>query len=121
MLYEIDKVQQHNGEDHRRWFFDKEIDLLVWFDKDDNINGFQLCYNKTTNPHAITWLKDKEYKHNRVDFDDNTGGSIKGIAILVADGVFDYKVIAEEFKIKSSDIPSDISKFVYEKILAYKP
>ena len=42
----------------KRWFFDHEIDLLIWLNADNEIVGFQLCYDKLNNPHALTWFKD---------------------------------------------------------------
>lgn len=39
MLYEIKNIRQYEGEQKRRWFFDREIDLTVWFDESDDIVG----------------------------------------------------------------------------------
>ena len=86
MLYEIKGVNQDSLEYKKRWFFDHEIDLLIWLDANNEIAGFQLCYDKLNNPHALTWLKDKGYRHNRIDFREDKIGRRRGSPILLADG-----------------------------------
>ena len=115
MLYEIKGVQRHPGEHKRRWFFDHEIDLCVWFDEQDQIIGFQLIYDKSADTHALTWWVNKGYSHNRV-IDDrwhlpNT---------LVADGLFEQDRIAAFFKNQSEEIDREISEFVFKKLLECK-
>ena len=58
MLNEIHHVRQVPGERRRRWFFDKEMDLTVWFSDDASIVGFQLVYGRPMDPHALTWWRD---------------------------------------------------------------
>ena len=120
MLYEVKNVRQHNKDGFRRWFTDKDFDLIVWYDDDrKNINGFQLCYNKSEYERALTWTNvDNTFFHNKID-DGEIPGSFKKSPILVADGLFDKVKIADEFKKSSDKIDCDISKFVYKKILEY--
>ena len=119
MLYEIRHVRQIPGEDMRRWFFDNDIDLLIWEKVGGEIAGFQLCYGKPHNTHALTWFKDSGYAHNKVDEGEDKPGRQKGAPLLVADGVFDLDRVARQFKEKSDDIDKEISGFIYDKILAY--
>ena len=109
MLYEIKKVSQYKKEHRRRWFFDTDIDLLIWLEDDDDrdIYGFQLCYNS----HALTWNKDIGFKHNAID------GGDYATPILVLDGDFDSKKIADLFLEKCGDLPKWIADFIYNKIL----
>ncbi|MFZ5562722.1 MAG: hypothetical protein ACOZBW_01615 [Thermodesulfobacteriota bacterium] len=116
MLYEIKKVSQHPGEPRRRWFFDHEIDLTVWFDPAGKIESFQLCYDKPGDPHALSWSRDGGYGHHRVDDGEDGGGAGKGIPILLADGRFDSQRIAGLFDRKSRDIPRYIARFVSVRI-----
>ena len=121
MLYEIKNVKQYQGEPKRRWFFDHEIDLLVWFDDRDEIVGFQLCYDKLRDQRALTWFRGSGYHYNRVDDGERDGGrrGVKAIPVLLMDGSFDHRRIAAVFREKSKDIPNWISTFVYEKIASY--
>jgi hypothetical protein len=116
MLYEIKEVNQDTLAYQKRWFFDHEIDLLLWLDKNNEIAGFQLCYDKPDNPHALTWFKDKGYRLNRIDFREDKIGRRRGSPILLADGKFERDRIAKEFLRLSRDLDSWVSTFVYEKI-----
>ncbi len=115
MMHEVTHVSQYQDEHRRRWFQDVEMDLLVWFEDNDEIYGFQLCYNVPKNPHALTWDKDLGYHHNRID-----GGSHGSTNLLVVDGVFKHKKISKIFHEKSREIPDEISSFVYKRLLKYR-
>lgn len=89
MLYEIKKVKSYKDEPRRRWFFDHDIDLTVWFDDADEIVGFQLCYDKPKNPHAFTWDKENGYRHHQIDDGERLDTlARKGIPTLMLDGSF---------------------------------
>ena len=118
-MYEIQNVKQDSADLKKRWFFDHEMDLLVWLHKNAEIVGFQLCYDKLKNPHALTWHKDKGYTHNRIDYGEDKIGYLRGSPILLMNGAFERKRIAGVFKRESSKIDDAISTFVYEKILAF--
>ncbi len=120
MLYEIEKVKSYENEPKRRWFFDHEIDLTVWFDENDRIIGFQLCYDKPENPHALTWWEKSGYHHHEVDDGEKDGTlSPKGIPILLADGIFEKDRIANLFYEKSRDMDPEIVKFVYDRLVKH--
>ena len=116
MLYEIKNISQYENEPHRRWFFDMEIDLAVWFDEKGGIESFQLCYGKPKNPHALTWRKEKGFLHHAVDDGEEKIGR-KGIPILLSDGMVDRSKIVEIFRRKSRNMDPDLSKFVHTKLL----
>lgn len=119
MLYEIKNVRQNEGEPRQRRFTDDYFDLAVWLDPDDRIEGFQLCYDKTENQHALTWHKEFGYMHNRVDEGEDKAGKPKSIPVLVTDGFFPCQEIAESFKQESQSLDKKIAAAVYQKILEY--
>lgn len=121
MLYEIKNVNQNTNELKRRWFFDHDIDLTVWFDQENNIDSFQLCYDKIQNYHALTWRRNYGFIHNRVDDGEgfNKIGGYKGSPILLMDGMFDKKRVISIFVDKSKEIPETISSFVLKKLKEY--
>ncbi len=120
MLKEMKHVRQIHGDGFRRWFTDEYFDLFVWFEDKHykKMTGFQLCYDKVKNEHAITWTENKGFVHETVD-DGESNASVNRTPILVSDGIFDYQTTAERFKKNSGDIDKDISDFVYKKILDY--
>ncbi len=118
MLYEVTSVKQYKDEPMRRWFVDNYFDLIVWF-RNGGIVGFQLCYDKTDNQHALTWYDGTGYLHNRIDDGENKPGKFKSVPILVPDGRFSNNAVAEIFIKESAELEPDISAFVYQKIIQY--
>ena len=120
MLYEIKNVKNYENEPDRRSFFDHDIDLTVWSDENENIIGFQICYDKLDNPHALTWWENSGYQHHEIDDgEDSRSLGFKGIPILMPDGFFDKHKIADLFYEKSRELDPKISEFVYEKLVQY--
>jgi hypothetical protein len=119
MLEEYKNVHQPKGEPKRRWYFDEYFDLIVWYNESGAILGFQLSYDKARDHKAITWKNPSLYFHMRVDDGENRPSHYKSSPILIPDGAFDYKNIAERFKEESAQIDSTISELVLEKILNY--
>lgn len=119
MLKETKNVRQVSGDPRRRWFDDEYFDLIVWFDKDDSVWGFQLCYDRENKPRALTWTKNNGYKHSGID-DGEGGGMNKSSPVLVTDGLFDAGTIAKKLEAASKDLPLQISLFVLEKVREFK-
>lgn len=117
MLYEIVKIKQNKGEPKRRWFIDDYFDLVLWQNESNGIVGFQLCYDRTRDMHALTWYEDSGFMHNRIDDGENKPGKYKSIPVLLPNGHFPSKTIAEKFKAESAEIDPRLSEFIYRKIL----
>ena len=113
-------MRQIQGDPPRRWFSDDFFDLIVWFDTDGSIWGFQLCYDRETLPRALTWTKAKGYIHSGIDDGEHSGGMHKASPILVQDGLFDPKGAGEKLAAASGDLPPEILSFVMEKINGFK-
>jgi hypothetical protein len=77
MLRELKKVSQIPAEPRRRWVSEEYFDLIEWYSTDDDIIGFQLCYDKDNNERALTWKKSSAYTHHRVD-DGESGPLTEG-------------------------------------------
>ena len=119
MLSEVKNPRQVPGEGRRRWFTDAYFDLIVWYEGDSSsIAGFQLCYDKEREERALTWRSGKGFDHKRID-DGEVSGRIKMTPVLVPDGTFDYRHIAERFRRESETIDPEIRKLVYKKLTNY--
>lgn len=115
MLTELKDVTQIPGEGKRRWFTDEFFDLIVWYGKHDTITGFQLCYDKGGDERAFTWRVSAS-THHRVD-DGESNPTRKATPVLIPDGIFDHRTIADRFLIESKNLDSEVAGFVYEKII----
>lgn len=120
MLREIHDVRQVPGEPRRRWFSDQNFDLIVWVDPEDQVIGFQLCYDKEKEQKALTWLKQDGYQHNRIDDGDNPG-KMKASPVLEANGHFDGEGIGRRFMENKGDVPGVIADCVYDRIMCHRP
>jgi len=117
MIKEENNLRQINGDPERRWFSDQFFDLIVWFDENDKIIGFQLCYDKQKDERSLTWKEESGYAHHRIDDGEKRPGRFKSSPILVTDGIFDSETISNIFKEESQHIDQNISTFVYKKLL----
>jgi len=120
MLREIRDVKQIPAEPKRRWFSDEDFDLIVWFEPEDEMIGFQFCYDKESEQKALTWLKEEGYQHCRIDDGDNPG-KMKASPVLEANGHFDREGIGRRFMENKGDVPEKTAHRIYDRILRYRP
>ena len=111
MLRELNKVQQVQGEPLRRWFYDHDLDLVIWQDPQDAIVGFQLAYDKTRDEHSLSWHRERGIKHYVVD-DGETSGVTKKAPMLNLNRAADYDWVLDRFLSRSSELPPEIADFV---------
>jgi hypothetical protein len=118
MLQEINAARQIPGELYRRWFFSAEQDLVVWYDADVNIVGFQLAYNKNRQERSIYWKAGRGFSHH--DVDDGEDSPFKSnTPLLTIDGAFDRDSVLQEFLQLAQELPEEIMAFVNNKLREY--
>jgi hypothetical protein len=44
---------------------DDYFDLIVWYEPDGGVHGFQLCYDKPGRERALTWTLVDGFRHGR--------------------------------------------------------
>jgi len=113
VLREWESVRQIPEEGYRRWFTDQNFDLIVWYpdERQTEITGFQLCYDKASHERALTWKKSEGYLHNRIDDGELPFGN-KRTPILVADGYFSRDSVRDGFQSAATQIDHRITSFV---------
>ncbi len=117
MLKELSTAQLP-GEPRRRWYADEHFDLIVWLAEDDNVDGFQLCYDLGHAEHALTWDRSNGYRHDRID--DGEGSPTRNrTPILVADGHFPASEILSRVEASCDRVDAPIRTVVVERIRAY--
>jgi hypothetical protein len=117
MLREITSVSQIAGEPLRRWFYDRDYDLIVWVDQATAVLGFQLCYGKSSQEQAVSWQAGSGLMHSVVDSGESRPGRHKAAPVLLPGGRFDASRLAGEFLEKSARIERSIASFVHRKLL----
>lgn len=119
MLREWKGVRQRPEEGFRRWFTDEEMDLIVWYENSGSVRGFQLCYGKQTDQHAVTWMSNGTYNHAKVDDGESRPIGSKSTPILVQDGFVDATRLAKSFAGRATEIEGPIRDLVINKIRSY--
>ncbi len=107
MLEEVKNVRQNSGEPRRRWFKDRALDLIVWYDG-DTIIGFQLCYKSHAGEHALTWEHDAGVSHRLVDDGEGRLQHHKMTPLLLPNGPFDSTAVGPMFLAASADLEPGI-------------
>jgi len=121
MLQEVARARQIPGEPRRRWFTSPALDLIVWYQPNNRILGFQLCYQKDDNEHALTWLKGQGFSHKKVDDGESPGDRFKKTPLLVPDGNVDVPKILTIFEQQSENLDPEIRELVSTRIREYDP
>lgn len=102
MLTEIENVRQIPDEGIRRWFMDKDMDLILWYEDDtDILAGFQISYDKRSVQRTVTWKK---------------GASENSSSSLTCDGPYNRKRVIRLLEQNGSDLDPEILKFVLHRL-----
>jgi hypothetical protein len=112
-------VRQIPGEAKRRWFFSDEFDLIVWLADDQQITGFELCYDKRDFEKSISWRDGAGFRHMAVDDGEHRPGKHKATPILVQDGLFDASRVYSDFLAVSNMLPEEIAGYVLQALGQY--
>jgi hypothetical protein len=121
MLKELKSVTQHEG-GFRRLFEDDFFDLFIWYESpqlQQEMIGFQLCYDKWGRERALTWRKRTGFTHSWIDTGEDSPETNR-TPILVPGGNFDPEWIIPLFKQSSVEVDSLIKSFVLNKLEEYK-
>ncbi|MBT8142353.1 MAG: hypothetical protein KJO88_08285 [Gammaproteobacteria bacterium] len=119
MLQEIQKVRQIPNEPFRRWFNDKNSDLIIWEDDERAICGFQFCFSKGQTEKSLTWKKGKGFQQALVESGESELHKHKTTPFLMVNTNFDFSNIVELFKFRDRELESRISQFVVAKMQDY--
>ncbi len=118
MLTEIPNVKQLSGEPKRRWFSSLSLDLFLWYDEDENLIQFQICYDKGPDEQALTWHHQRGLLHHTVDDGENRSFRMKSTPIMVSDSDFDAEKIITKFEQLAGNIEYKTVQFILSNIAA---
>jgi hypothetical protein len=109
MLREISSTRQNQDEPRKRWFSSASMDLVAWFDDDDVLVAFQLCYDKSHAERAVVWRQSgTRLECLIVDDGESVRGKHKASPILMAESRLSLSHVREKLLLESSELPSVI-------------
>ena len=103
MLQELKNVRQIRGEGLRRWFADENLELILWYDSEKKLEGFQICYDKLAGTRTITWRKASPVE-----------GETK--SILVSDGPYNKARLFALMQRSSESLDSNLRSFILNRL-----
>ncbi len=105
MLRELKNIKQIEGEPRRRWFADEELDLILWYNSDKRLDGFEICYDKLAGSKSITW---------------KTIQTVEGLSksILVSNSFHDRERIRNMLADRSDNLEHHLRKFILDRLEA---
>jgi hypothetical protein len=115
VLHEIKNVKQEAGAGRRRWFESDGLDLVVWLNADDAVDGFQICYDLGHGEHALTWREGVGFAHSAVDAGDETPLKNK-TPVLSPDNLVPWSEIARLFDDRSASLEAPLRQLVHDKL-----
>lgn len=119
MLKEFLETRQYEGEPRRRWFYSKDLDLIVWVNEANLPFKFQLCYDSRLQEHALTWESGRGFDHSCVDSTKSQSGHMAS-QILVHNGdQFDRDRVRDTFVESSHALEVQIRDLITLVLDAY--
>jgi hypothetical protein len=117
-LREILMTKQTPGEPCLRWWQNDYFDLFVWFEPEE-IRGFQLCYDRGHDEHALTWRREfGTVSHHSVD-DGQRGTSHARSPILRAAKGTIPAGIAERFEGDAGVLPEECRSLIQQVLTTF--
>lgn len=105
MLREISATRQNPDEPRKRWFSSASMDLVTWFDDDEVLVAFQLCYDKSHSERAVIWRRSgTRLEHLAVDDGESTPGKHKASPILTAGQRLSLQRVQEKLLLEASEL-----------------
>jgi hypothetical protein len=115
MLREMKNVRQVPGDRFRRWFGDESLEVVVWYEPDGSIYGFQICYDPQDQPRAVTWTPARGLSHARVDSGESCVLENR-TPMLRPGGICDTARLREVFLASGRGLPATERAFVASRL-----
>jgi hypothetical protein len=119
LLREVSPSRVEESGEIRRWFSSLEMDLIVWCDPADRPVAFELCYDRKDHERSISWRPGVGFRHLAVDDGEGPGIGPKQTPVLVADGLFDARLVAKRLAKTAKEVPAALLDFVFAKLAAW--
>ena len=87
-MIEVKGVRQIPEEGFRRWFMDKDMDLILWYDEENSPVpiGFQISYDKRSVQRTVTWKSGEKGRNSSSLTCDGPYNSSRLIRLLEKNG-----------------------------------
>jgi hypothetical protein len=119
-LIELKGSKQITDEHRRRWFSSTDMDLIVWYDEGDSVEGFEFYYDKNVREHVFIWRAESGFTHLAVDDGEQKPVlNYKEAPILIPDGQVDPNRIRNLFEASCENLPTGVITLVRQKLMQH--
>ncbi len=108
-------IRQVPGDLPRKWMMDGEMELILWFDEQQHLFGFELVYDRFGDQRSLRWTPNAGLSHHRIDDGERTG-RIGCTPILRDGGPADIASVSARFQQHAADLPAPIRDFVLRRL-----
>lgn len=115
MLQAITKPLQHGDENHRQWYINEEVELIVFTDKDNKLRQFQLAYDKLNQEHLLIWDIEHGFSHGCVDDGQAVSGRARA-PVMVSCQFNKITDALQQFQNHSHGLDREIREFIVDKL-----
>jgi hypothetical protein len=115
MLREVSHVSADSDDGLRRCFADEQLHLLVWYEADKSICGFELTYENASGPRVLRWLPGPGFSHAVVE-DRESHRFLHASAVLVECREAVSADLPDRFRAAAGLIPQVEREFVEAKL-----
>lgn len=112
-------IQAVPGDLPRKWLVDDCVELVVWFEEDGGIFGFQFHYDLKNAPKAFTFTKAAGFSHNLIDTGEDVPEE-NSTPILAESIPVNISEVEHLFRDRSENLPESLRWFVFDHILEFK-
>jgi|GEM_PF-718869 len=106
MLEELPNIRQIRGEGFRRWFVDEDLELILWYDEEKKLTGFQICYDKLAGNRSVTWKR-------------RIGRDGKPKSVLTSDGPYNKSRLYALAKRSMDNLDDGLRVFILERLRSH--
>jgi hypothetical protein len=82
---------------------DEYFDLIVWYEHDGSVHGFQLCYDKSGRERSLTWTLTHGARHDLIDTGEERPTANHTPTLLTNDD-FPAEAVRRQFLSRSTQI-----------------
>jgi len=115
MLRETRHVAQVRDDRFRRCFVDEKLDLVVWYEAEGTIHGFQLAYDPEGSPRIVTWTHGRGLFHASLDVGEDSPLANRS-PILRASTDYNPEQLLAAFASAAAELPGAEKAFVEARL-----
>ena len=92
----------------------------MWYTPDEQILGFQFCYDRSSAEKALTWLPAPGFSHNYIDGGKTDALAYRHPAMVSSKPVTATTALTQRFNTVAGNLPEAIASFVRAKLAEFE-